>query len=227
MIKKKTTDSLIEKYSESNSSRVMLQLIPYIGTPIDTFIAGKGAQIQKSRIDDYLETITNRLNKIERKVELEPSEELFDFMNMSFECVVRTRSKEKRDHFASILVNQVSGDFKWEDAEFAFRILSSVEEVHLKILKSITEARQFNGKRLVRLRSNGQRLAGEILPDSLTSLFPKLSLDKLTLICSELIAKGLITDEGIGHLSGGAMDCFVPTELADWFLEWVADQESE
>jgi hypothetical protein len=42
-------------------------------------------------------------------------------------------------------------------------------------------------------------------------------------ILSELIALGLVKDEGVGRYGGIGMTYFVPTENADWFFSWISE----
>jgi len=40
---------------------------------------------------------------------------------------------------------------------------------------------------------------------------------------SELLARGLIYDEGANRWATNTFELFSPTELGDWFITWVRD----
>jgi hypothetical protein len=42
----------------------------------------------------------------------------------------------------------------------------------------------------------------------------------LRLACSELVARGLLHDEGVGRWDSTAMTYFIATDLAAWLANW-------
>jgi hypothetical protein len=57
---------------------------------------------------------------------------------------------------------------------------------------------------------------------TLSEALPQYSDAVLHMACSELMAKGLLRDEGIGRWDAEAMQFVGPTALAGWLQEWVA-----
>ena len=57
----------------------------------------------------------------------------------------------------------------------------------------------------------------------LQTYFPQLKNPAFMVILSELIALGLVKDEGVGRYGGIGMTYFVPTENADWFFSWISE----
>lgn len=210
-----------EKYSEQVGFRAAIQLIPHVGGALDTLLAGKGSRIQQQRIQDFLSHLNSRLDKIEEKEQLESSEEFYDLVLSVFDGVVRTRSEEKRARFASIVANKVGTEASWEEAETATRILKDLEELHIRVLLFAVEApacdAPFNKLSVVTLSDT--HLGGA----NIAAQFPALTVEALRMICSELVSRGLLYDEGVGRWNAKAMQYFVATDLAKWFLSWVSE----
>jgi hypothetical protein len=55
----------------------------------------------------------------------------------------------------------------------------------------------------------------------LSNLVPGLSDMALRFVCAELIARGLLHDQGIGGWGGAALEYATPTEFCDWFVNWI------
>lgn len=216
-----------EKYIEKTSLRAAVQVIPYVGGALDTLMSGAGSDIQQQRISDFLQTLDARLQKIECANDVDSSEEFYDLALAAFEGAARARSKEKRDRFASIIVNKVSRESEWSESETAARILSSLEDVHIKVLVLAAKAPEctspFDGLKVLALKSNRSRSVGQTVPLCLSSSLRNYSEDMLRMTCSELVSKGLLRDEGVGRLDARAMEYFVATDLAFWFLSWISE----
>jgi len=219
-----------EKYVEIISLRASVQVIPYVGGALDTLLSGKGSKIQRQRIEQMLNNLSERLSKIELAQVIEPTEEFYDLSLSIFDGVAKSRSKEKRERFASILVNQVTKEADWDESEMAVRVLASLEDIHIQVLAIAQSApvctSPFDGLKVITLQNKHSRHVGEITPLCLSTHFSDYSTDHLRLICSELMSKGLLHDEGIGRLDTKAMEYFVTTNLANWFLSWITDESN-
>ncbi len=216
-----------DKYADRFGLRALIQIIPYVGGALDALVGGYGAKIQQERLRHFLGELKARLEGVEGLAKQDPSEELFDLMVNSFDAVIRTRSERKRAHFASIVVNQVREEKPWEEADAAVRLLADLSELHVEILKEAARSPvcgpPFEGLRVVSLSSNAPGEEGHTRPRVLGTVFPNCSAALLRMVCAELVARGLLQDEGIGRYDTAAMQYFVPTELADWFLGWIVD----
>ena len=92
----KQLKAMSESYNNDITSRAAIQLIPIIGGPLDTIMAGYGAEIQTDRFYALIDALGRRLDKLEDATGIEVSEELFDLFRIATENSVRTRSDDKR-----------------------------------------------------------------------------------------------------------------------------------
>ena len=223
---KKALEKASSVYGEKTALRATIQVIPYVGGALDTLLSGKGARIQQQRIEGFLRELDGRLRKIEGLTALEPTEELLDLFTNVLDGVVKTRSSVKQKSFASILGNHISSTGNWEEAETATRLLKDLEEIHVRVLSFSMTApicnSPFGGLRVVALTDNPHGDENQQRPTSLAIEFPGYSVAALRMICSELVAKSLLYDEGVGRMDTKAMEYFVATELAKWFINWIS-----
>lgn len=221
----KALEKASSAYGEKTALRASIQVIPYVGGALDTLFSGKGAKIQQQRVDGFLRELDGRLRKIEGIVELEPTEELLDLFINVLDGVVKTRSSVKQKSFASIVSNQISSAGNWEEAETATRLLKDLEEIHVRVLTFSMAApicdSPFEALRVVALAENPHGDVNQQRPTSLATEFPGYSVAALRMICSELVSKSLLYDEGVGRLNTKAMEYFVATDLAKWFFNWI------
>jgi predicted protein tyrosine phosphatase len=215
-----------ERYADLYALRAAVQAIPYVGGPLDTLLTGGVAQIQLSRIEDFLTKFDARLHDVEG-VSANLSDDAFsDLVLMTFDKVTRTRSEAKRNRFARIVARQVVDGTSWEDAENAVRLLAELEDLHMEVLRVAMTAPEsgppFEGLRVVCLQLSadfeamqpGLLRLGDALPDS--------TQPALRMACAELAARGLLHDTGIGRWGTGGMNYFVATDLAVWFSGWIS-----
>ena len=213
-----------EKYSETTSLRAAVQLIPYIGGTLDILIGGGGQKIQQRRIEHFISELDVRLKEIETSSN--PSdEELFDITLLALEQTVRTRSENKRARFAQIIAKQISTGGKFDAAETAIRLVGELDDIHIEILNAAflapLQPAPFDYLRVVTIAPSPLRTASGESPPQLRAIFPDLSDEMLRLICSELVAKGLLKDEGIGRWGTKGMEYFTTTTLTHWLFSWL------
>lgn len=215
----------LQKYHEKTVLRAAIQVIPYAGGAIDTLLSGHGNKIQEERLSKFLEEIRERVEKLESQQDMEPSEELFDFIIQTFGLVTKTRSENKRKRFAEIFAKQVKKQHEWEEAETATRFLADLNELHIQILLEAISttpcSKPFSGLRVISLKPNPAGNEEENPPKVLAETLSSYSALALRMGCAELISKGLLYDEGVGRFDAKAMEYLVPTDLADWFVSWV------
>jgi len=213
-------------YVEMYPLRAAIQGIPTIGGPLDTLLAGAGANWQAQRLEAFIHDLTQQLEKINQSVpELTPDEPLYDFVKQVFDEVIRHRSEEKRKRFANIVIKQVIERHPWEEAETAARFMADLTEQHVEVLTTVADApictETFEGLRVVALIDWRGESTPKQPPLDLREVFPNLSVLALRMYCSELMARGLLHDEGIGRADVLAFEYLRPTELGDWFISWV------
>jgi len=213
-----------EAYSQRTLLRAAVQSIPHIGDALDTILSGLGARWRDERIRLFLADLANRLSCLEAQRIL-PSEEFFDFFSNTVDWVVRTRSEAKRGRLAAIVARQVQFRASWDDAEAAARLLGGLSDLAVEVLSAAARApecgRPFEGFRAVAL---GEKRPGDARqPLSLLREFDSVPPHAIRLTTSELVAMGLLRDEGVGRLETKAMEYFVVTDLGEWFLGWLGE----
>ncbi len=216
-----------EKYRDRTSLRAAVQAIPYVGGPIDTLLSGHAGKIQEERFRSFMDDLDTRLRRLEGLGEVEGDERFFDFMLNVFDGVLRARSEEKRARFAQIVANQVQGGRDWEDADTAVRLLGDLSDIHAAILREASNAPlcglPFENMRVISLAAQEIEPAAGNRPVMLFDALSDYSPLALKMACSELTARGLLHDEGIGRWSLGALQYLVPTELTSWFLKHLSN----
>ncbi|MCK4392475.1 hypothetical protein KAX17_06180 [Candidatus Bipolaricaulota bacterium] len=229
--KERIKNSLVkasERYANLTEFRAAIQLIPHVGSAIDTLLCGKGAKIQHERVLHFLEELKRRLQKVEAVVGLGDEEDLFDLMLNVFDAVIRTKSEEKRKRFAALVTNQVVEKRPWEEADMAVWLLGGLSDLHVEILKQAKNAplcdRPFENLKVLTLKEPAYEVKGGTQPLSLVGALPQYSDTALRMACAELVSKGLLRDEGVGHLDTNAMEYFVETNLTEWLLEWLEER---
>jgi len=214
-----------EKYSETLTLRAAMQVIPWIGGALDTLFAGKGTKISQKRIEDFLAQLNERLQEIESAKEIEPTEEFFDLMVGAFDGVLRSRSESKRKHFAVLVANQVVYAAPWEDAETALQIVSELSDAHIRVLIAALHAEpcsgSFAGLKVITVKNDFIGGGEQGHPTRLAEILPAYDSSALRLICSQLVARGLLHDEGVGRLGTKSMEYLIATETTRWLMNWI------
>jgi hypothetical protein len=224
-------DRAVEKYSEYDVFRAGVQLIPYIGGPIDTILSGRASRIQLKRLEQFVLDLRSRLELVEIINADVLGDEFADFMLTTLEKVWRARTVEKRRHFANVVSRQVIEAHSWDDADMALRLVSELENIHIDVLEVVLSATNsagaFEGMKVVALDIElTDDVIGNFSYSLMSRLGTKYSGVALRLACSELTAKGLLHDEGVGRWDTKAMTYFVATDLASWLSKWLMENEN-
>jgi hypothetical protein len=127
-------DKAVEKYSEHDVLRAGVQLIPYIGGPIDTILSGRASRMQMKRLEQFVLDLRSRLELVEFISADVQGEEFADFMLAALERVWRARTVEKRRRFADVVSRQVIEAHSWDDADMALRLVSELENIHIDVV---------------------------------------------------------------------------------------------
>lgn len=222
-------DKAAEKYLEHDVFRAGVQLIPYIGGPIDTILSGRASRIQMERLEQFVLDLRSRLEAVEVIHADVNGDEFTDFMLGVLEKVWRARTVEKRRYFADVVTRQVIDGHSWDDADMAIRLVAELESIHIEILLAVTSAQRAVGEStVVALDTEPEGSVIGAFAQSLTVMLAgRYSNVALRLACAELTARGLLQDDGIGRWDARAMTYFLPTDLADWFGSWLAQQEDK
>jgi hypothetical protein len=223
---KAAVDRTVERYASVDLLRAGVQAIPLIGGAVDTILSGRAGRLQLARLDQFIKQLHVRLSDIEgAKVNFD-SDEFVDFMVACLEKASRARTPEKSQRFADIVATQVSQARPWDEADMATRLLADLEDIHMSILKAALEAptglNAFAGLKVLALKSHeSDTLLDGLSAPLLNELGSQYSVISLRLACSELTARGLLHDEGVGRWDSVAMTYFIATDLAIWLAEWI------
>jgi hypothetical protein len=222
---KAAVDRAVERYASADTLRVGVQLVPIVGGAIDTILSGRGSRLQFTRLERFIDQLHDRLLHVEAGNINVDSDDFVDFMISCLEKASRARTPEKSQRFADIVATQVSEVRPWDEADMATRLLADLEDIHMSILSAALAAPKgmnaFAEVKVVALKSH----AGETLLDGLSApllneLGNQYSMISLRLACSELVARGLLHDEGVGRWDSTAMTYFIATDLAAWLANW-------
>jgi len=216
-------------YSDMFLLRTAIQLSNPLGGALDKLLSLLGEPYQQKRLQHFIIELDTRLKRIEESINIEPSEPLHDLMMQVFNDVIKTRSEEKRKYFANLITNQVVNDHVWDDAETACRLLADLTDMHIKILQEALKAPEcnggFEGLHIVMFTNYRHEIPKDmtIPPTNIKPKFQELHIAVLNMAGSELIARGLLHDEGIGRLNTDNMEMFRATEMAQWLMDWIAE----
>ena len=190
------------------------------------------------RAEHFLTNLDEQMKALKNPPKLKDiatSEELFDLVHYSLEQVTKTRSGEKRKRFATIVRRQIENAFEWKESESAARLLTVLSDADVEVLAAIASAapcgKPFEGLRVAELEQ--ERPVDDKIPRDtfqpliLTQALPRMSRVAIRLCCSDLLARGLLKDEGVGRWGGIAMRFFVTTEGAYWFLDWINESQGQ
>lgn len=106
-------DTLLEKYSDNNELRALLQLIPFgIGSAIDSYAGNKANQLKYDRIKLLMQSFSEDLAKLEEaslNKEYIASDEFYLLFVKATGACEKEQNKEKIKFFKNLLVNAVTG----------------------------------------------------------------------------------------------------------------------
>ncbi|EKE18804.1 MAG: hypothetical protein ACD_9C00228G0001 [uncultured bacterium] len=216
--------SLSSTYANRSTWRAAIQLVPVVGSSIDTVLAGPGTKWQNERLNAFLKCLEERISRIEgfeNLPNLEPGEPLFDFSVSVFTSVAKTRFEEKRKQFANIIAQKVVNAISWEEAELAARLVDDLTPKHVAVLLEIASAPQCSGyqnKKMVSIEPKNMELHQSHQPKDLSCIFHNMDCGQLKYVCSELSSKGLITNQAGLYFDSGSGEMFEISPFGEWFL---------
>ena len=190
-------------YSGSPILRTLVNLIPPIGTYIDCILTSKAQEFTQKRIDTFVNDLSVQVKKLNIIKLQQDDEVIFDLFQSVVEKVIKTKSEEKIKRFSMLTVNCLSGECTWDETEAALNLINDLSDIHIAILIKT------------------KNVKGSILVKKLPLVFSTLTEVSSQLFCSELVARGLLKDEGVSHLDCGAMEMLSSTSLNSWFLDKI------
>ena len=215
-----------EWYAGSATFRASVQLIPYIGGPLDTLLEGRGSEIRMRRLEAFVSEVSRRLEQA-KAVQCCDEAELFDLMFDALNKASQARLDDKRIMYANIVTRHIVEGLKIDETEMALRIVESLDLVHFEILREVLSApvcgEPFMGLRVAWLSSvDSLPVSSGQPPIVLRERLPNWQPEALHFAASELVARGLLHDEGVGRWDAGGMEYVVATDTALWVHKLVA-----
>ena len=229
----KVEQSLVKAkvYTDKILLRAVIQAIPYIGGSLDTMFSWKGVNVQNERLEYFYAELSRILQKIESAPTLN-EQNLCDLVLDAMEKSVRTRTNKKRTLYANVVARYVIHGRDVDQSEMALRIIYELDLIHFEILREALQApvcdEPFSGLRIVSMNEHvlNSDSGGEKKPVLLIKQLPTWPPEMLQFAASELVAKGLLYDEGIGRWSMRSMEYLVATDTAYWVNELISDSNS-
>lgn len=137
-IKLVNSESLVGKYQSSDLVRAIVQSIPTIGPILDVFLAMPGTKLREERLEFYIRTLFDAIQKLEGKIDhhISESEEFQDCVWKSIDSSINSRSKGKIIMNIMIITNFISCDFSNEsiNPEEYIMILSDLSPIESRII---------------------------------------------------------------------------------------------
>ena len=221
-------------YSKNRYIRALIQVIPCFGSSLDTLLSGPGEEWRFKRLEDFCERLNKlfiKANYSHKSISEETKEPMFDLLSFSLDRITKTRSSQKRAYFAQLIFKQVVNQQDWNEAEMASKLLSELSEAHIKILvfaKNVDPCGEpFKGLKVFSIDKHiEKRNNGGPYPPLVTKVTSNTNPSVIKMLCSQLIAQGLLKDEGIGRWKTEAMELFILTKMGEWFLSWILDDNN-
>ena len=230
----KVEQSLVEAskaYADNIPLRAGIQFIPCIGGSLDTLLSGIGVKVKNERLEQFVAELSGRLQEIESAPTFN-KQILCDLVMDAMEKSVRTRTNIKRTLYANVVARYVMHGREVDQSEMALRIIYELDLIHFEILREALQApvcdEPFSGLRIVSMNEHvsNSDSGGEKKPVVLIKQLPTWPPEMLQFAASELVAKGLLHDEGVGRWDLNSMEFLVATDTAHWVNELIFDSNS-
>ncbi len=238
----------IDKYTQVTGLKILIQSIPYIGTPLNEILFEHRGRIKQERLNkfvqnlkDYFDTVNN--SSIDQSYI--NSEEFGDVFESIIEKVTRTQSEEKLKRFKQILIKQISTPEKREYIESFLDIISKITDKQFEILIKQSEyAKQYIelSEKIDEIIQTPITTGGfaehilshkkEVLENEKDNLsgkfqFPEnydLEKKEYLYLIQDLISKSLLYDAGIGRIEVNPFDIVLITDYGISFVEYVSEK---
>lgn len=175
--------------------------VPVAGGFITEYIGLAQDKVRDKRLNEWMMSVTNKLQKLEVDIEHLSSDEVFySCFQTAFFNVSKAYQKEKRDYFANALVNSIQTDLSADKQLTFLNLLDRYTLSHIALLKYFSK-NNYNEEDFVRRDSSGRVTSsicgGTEFPGKyLCQKLPEFSNDNsyLQLLCNELHMSGLINE---------------------------------
>ncbi|WP_342576686.1 hypothetical protein [Paenibacillus sp. FSL M8-0142] len=215
--------SIAEAYSSADLLRVIMQSIPTIGPILDVFLAMPGTRIREERLQFFISTLFEAVQKLEGRIDLHiaETEEFHDSVWRAIESSLNSRTKNKIIMNVMILSNiltvKTGSVIDPEDYLKLVAELSPIESrivaLFHKIYKDDTGTTESENNLQRATRLEAQKIIASTLgiEDSDDLYFQLKRLERTGLIRE-------ITGTFFGYTGGS----FAPTKLLDRLMEYLS-----
>ena len=210
-------------YADATVLRSLVLAIPAFGSQIDLLLNKQGNDFVTKRLQTFITELQEQLKTLQNKALKTDDEALFDLLQIAIEEVSKTRANERIKQFSRVISNYLTKSVAWDEANAAMRILSEITELHIRILQyaiSLPPSKE-EATRGLQVFCVCHMKKGYTKP-LIFDEFPNISESTLRMYCSELIAKGLLHDEGIGRWGVSNMQFLTPTNMTNRLLDTIA-----
>jgi hypothetical protein len=210
-------------YTDSTALRSLVLAIPICGSQIDLLLNKRGNDFVTKRLQTFITELQEQLKTLQSQVLKADDEALFDLLQIATEEVSKTRSNERIKQFSRVVSNYLTKNVAWDEANAAMRILSDITELHIRILQyainlPLSKEKVTSDLQVFYVDHMKKGNTKPLIFDE----FPNISESTLRMYCSELVAKGLLHDEGIGRWGRSNMQLLTPTSMTNWLLDTIA-----
>jgi hypothetical protein len=206
-----------------------LGLVPFIGSYLSNAYNYRN-EVQQQRLLHFLQEFGQYFNEITKKdfdYEYIQSEDFIDFFSIVIEKVKLIKSEEKISRFKEILINQIEFPYQSEFTSSFLDIAERINEDQLKILSEFRRVEE--GEILLKYVTENNRgvvdggdSSGKDDPlDYLDYKHFKFDESLYLFYLQDLIARGLIYDDGQGRLRIGPFKIIRITPFGLEFLKFI------
>ena len=132
--------SLSKKYEENPLARIIVNMIPNLGSALDAALSTKWSQYQAQRVDDLLNKLSAELSSLNaEKVDKSflESEEFYDLVYGIAHNAIKTRNPEIRTGFARVIKSALNKEETITNLEDIVRQISEMTQNDLLMLRTV------------------------------------------------------------------------------------------
>lgn len=220
-------DDLAVVYAGSSAARISTSMIPFVGGFVDVVLCDRANRQESIRVQKVLQSISQRLDRMSSMSVDINSEEYIDYLFDTLDKSKKARTSQKIERFAQAFATQCTlEDSCWDDAFMVNRLIDELEDIHVDILMQTAYVEPIvvgNGEdeeptRIVAIDNHGYEHI-PLLFDRLTGY----TYESIRLGCYDLVARGLLRDDGSNRAGRFTMDWLSPSRLTDWFIERIRE----
>lgn len=239
----------IDKYSQVTGLKILIQSIPYIGTPLNEILFEHRGKIKQDRLNKFLQNLKDYFDTVSEAPINEAyvnSEEFGDIFESIIEKVATTQNEEKLKRFKQILLKQIEIPEKREYIESFLDIISKITDKQFEIL--IKQNDYANEYVSLRDRIDGINISDDN-PDGFAyhlnsherqeliskreNLFQEFQLSKnydlekseYTFLIQDLISKSLLYDAGVGRFDVKPFEIVLITDYGSSFVKYISENK--